>query len=399
VCWLGLLVALSLASLSPGRTGEPPAREIDDLIRKLGDGQHAVREAATRRLLELEGVVPALRTAQMSQNAEIAKRAAWILEERRRRPGQRALARLKQHVKNGEIDQAVELLVARAKWEGENACWQALTGLAADLIERGRKEFGEVIPPPDRLLPVGDFDRYLKDCHPVFMVGSRVNPEGKRAGQGEGSVLRGKDMLIQRGEGCGGLIACAGNLHVTSKNQLCDLSHCVVYATGSVAMKRLHNSLLVCDGDLKALTIVNSLVIVRGDVYCADNGGVGNSLVIMTGRFHLGKRESRIGKKADLREQKPDLLGFVKFFDLAQAGVEVEAVKGGVRVKALDANKALAKAGLRVGDTVTAVDEQGFLGPDTFRRQLRSALARDSFTLQVSRGGQNRQIRIPPAQP
>ena len=297
-CTFSLLAALGLASLYSGRAGGPATQQVDDLIQQLGDKRPKVREAATRRLLELEQVVPALRAALKSPDPEVARRAVWILEELRRRPEQRALARLKEHANNGEVDQAVELFVSRLKWEEENACWQTLTGLAARLIERGRKEFGGMIPRPDEFFPAGDFDRYVKAARPPILVGSsRVWPyAGKQAGEGMGFVLRGTELLVAGGHAPRALIACGGSLRVIY-NVPDHLFLSVIYATGPVEMGRLTDSLLICDGDLKAQTISSSLVFVRGDVYCAHDGGVGNSLVIMSGRFHLGK-DARIGEKA-----------------------------------------------------------------------------------------------------
>ncbi len=388
---LGVLATLGLASPAvprPSTQAEPPA-EVAELIRQLGDKRPAVREAATRRLLELKNAAPALRAALKSPDPEIARRAAWILEELGRRPGRQALARLTEHAKNGELDQAVELFVWRSQWDDDKACWQVLTDLAADLIERGRKEFGAAVPPSHKLLPVGDFSRYLKVGRPPFFVGSHAFPAKVRRGNGEGFVLRGKDVVVQAGAESAALIACAGSLQLRSGQ----LFYSVIYASGPVEMNYLHNSVLVCDGDLKLRTISSSLVIVRGDVHCTSSGGVGNSLVIMSGRFHLGKY-AELAKTADLRERQTKFLDFVKFFEPSQAGIAVEAAKSGVRVKTVEASKPFAKAGLQVGDVITAVDKQATADPEIFRRQLRSALAREAFTLQVTRGDESRQIRI-----
>jgi hypothetical protein len=399
LCCLGFLAALGLASPSPGDAGGSPPSEVDKLIRQLGDKQYAVREAATRRLLELEEASPALRAALKSSDQEVARRAASILEEFRCRSGPRALARLKEHAEKGEVDQAVELFVGRSKWEDEKACWQVLTGLAAKLIERGKQEFGTAVPPLIDQLPAGDFGRFLKVVNPPFLVGSRVRPYAIRKGNGAGFVLRGKDIWIESGHDDYGLVACAGGLRVGRKLLTSHLTKSVIYATGPVEMQGVIRSLLVCDGDLKVGDIGSSLVIVRGDVHCTNSGSVGNSLVIMSGRRHPAKYET-IAKTAKILEGQRDLLGFVKFFDPVREGIEVEAAKGGARVKAVDTGKAFAKAGLRAGDVITSLEGEASADPETFRRQLRSALARDEgLILQVSRGGQSRQILIPPAQP
>ncbi len=406
---LGILASLGLAAFpgEPARgTRDRSRQEVVQLIQQLGDKRPAVREAATRRLLQMEDAAPALRAAVKSPDLEIARRAALILEEWDRRPAERAFARLKAYARNRQVDQAVELFVWRSKWEDEKACWQVLTGLAADLIERGRKEFGAVVPPPEEWLAAGDFDRYLKATRAPFLAGSRVMPAKVRRGQGVGFVLRGKDVVVEGSEKAA-LVACVGSLRMGASNVS------VIYATGPVELDGVSTSLLVCDGDLKLRTIGNSLVLVRGDVYCGDS--ISNSLVIMTGRLHLRKYtlEGRLGDKvlwrkpasAEVRkdakvcERQADLLGLVKFFETAQAGIEIEAAKGGVHVKAVDATKPFTKAGLRAGDVITAVDGQASPDPEVFRRQLRSALAREGFMIQVTRGDERRQIRIPAPRP
>ncbi|HYT95585.1 MAG TPA: PDZ domain-containing protein [Gemmataceae bacterium] len=406
LCWalpfLSLFVALSLSLPCPlpaCSEQEGAEQAVEELIRHLGDKRPVVREAATRRLLELKDATPALRAALKSPDPEIARRAAWILEEVGRRPGRQALARFTEHVKNGEIDQAVECFVWRSQWEDDKACWQVLTGLAADLIERGRKEFGEVVPRPSNWLPAGDLERYLKAVRPSFFVGSRVWPAKLRKPDGVGIVLRGKDVVVEGASVDAALIACAGGLRAR------ELSLSVIYASGPVELRMLHNSVLICDGDLTVTSVAHSLVIVRGDVHCVKSGAVSSSLVIMSGRFHLGKYET-LGKTAKLREGQTKFLDFVKFFDPVREGIEVEAAKRGVRVKTVEASKLFAKSGLQVGDVITAVDKQATADPEAFRRQLRSALAREAFTLQVARGDESRQIRIstarvsqPPAAP
>src|SRR5262249_13593876 len=148
-----------------------------------------------------------------SPDPEVAHRAALILKELDRRPGERALARLKAHGKNREVDQAVEILVWRPKWEDENACWQVLTALAADLIQRGGKEDGAGLIPASEKLPAGDFARYVKVMRPLFLTGTRIQP-GKHpnAEPGVGLVVRGTDVVFEGARAYPGvLVAAAGS--------------------------------------------------------------------------------------------------------------------------------------------------------------------------------------------
>ena len=77
-------------------------------------------------------------------------------------------------------------------------------------------------------------------------------------------------------------------------------------------------------------------------------------------------------------------LGFIRFFDPAEAGVEASADADGVRVQSVTKDKPFAAAGLRAGDVITAVGDEK-IDPsgtaldefDSFRRPLRKALAAD----------------------
>jgi membrane-associated protease RseP (regulator of RpoE activity) len=146
-------------------------------------------------------------------------------------------------------------------------------------------------------------------------------------------------------------------------------------------------------------SISYSLVIARGDIHCSNSGAVGsNSLVITSGRLHLG-RFAKVDKGAKVLERQATPLGFVKFFDPAREGIEVEAAKDGVRVKVAAEGKAFAKAGLRAGDVITAVDKEATADPEAFRRQLRSALAREEGpTLRILRAGKAVELKIPAPQ-
>ena len=100
-------------------------------------------------------------------------------------------------------------------------------------------------------------------------------------------------------------------------------------------------------------------------------------------------------------------LGFIHWFDPAEAGVEACADDhaDGVLVKSVAKDKPFSAAGLQAGDVVTAVaDEKVDTGDkaadrfDSFRRSLRKALAADEeFTLTVRRGDKTLELTVHPA--
>src|SRR6516165_9351291 len=111
----------------------PAKRVIDELIAQLGDESFAVREAATKQLMEREDAIPALSRALKSRDAEVARRAREIRDVLARREKERAFARLADLVKCGAVDQAVEKFVRREKWDDETAGWQLFAELAGKL--------------------------------------------------------------------------------------------------------------------------------------------------------------------------------------------------------------------------------------------------------------------------
>ncbi len=187
------------------------------------------------------------------------------------------------------------------------------------------------------------------------------------------------------------LVTAAGPVRVTG------LGLTVLFAAGPVEVHDVSESIIVSGGDVKVSGQVRgSLIIARGSVtYRAmleDSRIVsGKSVVAYGPHFKL--------KNVIVNENDPIPLGFVRFFDPAREGVVVEGAKGGVRVKTVDAGKPFAKAGVRVGDVITAVQGEAVDSPDTFRRLLRRALAVDeSCTLGVLRSGKGLDVRVPSPQ-
>ena len=135
-------------------------------------------------------------------------------------------------------------------------------------------------------------------------------------------------------------------------------------------------SLIVCDGDLTTGSFKDSLVIARGSIYCG--GSIENSRVICGGKVQLQHPDWVRDSKVVEKESKP--LGFVTFFDPAEAGIRVESAEGGVRVKEAAPGKPFASAGLRAGDVVTALDRAAVKDAEGFRRLLRAKLAVEGTT-------------------
>jgi S1-C subfamily serine protease len=160
----------------------------------------------------------------------------------------------------------------------------------------------------------------------------------------------------------------------------------------------MRDSVIVSSGDVTVKWARNCLIIAQGTIQCEndDGGGFLNCRLVSGGRVLVPERLRLRVSNCVVEENATMPLGFVRFFDPAREGVVVEAAKGGVRVKAVDAAKPFAKAGLRVGDLLTAVQGAAVDSPETFCRLLRRAWVGDEdCTLAVVRSGKALDVRVP----
>lgn len=335
-------------------------RRIDELIKQLGSEDFQVREAATRRLMSREDAAPALHKALKSTDAEVARRAAQILEVFTRRESQRLLDKLVALGKNGEIDQAVDRLVHRKEGSEEEACWQVMAELAWKLVEVGERDFRKIGIKVTDEMPIRDFRRYKAAIKPQAIALQRpcIQKEGA-------FVIRGEEVSVESNilyslvasSGC----VRAGWLHSS-----------VIFSGESVEVEGIHSSVIVCDGQFRAKRILKDcFVIARDGVKCPLN--VRNCLIITAGSVEVPK-EAPVAENT-IKEKEATPLGFVKFFDPSQAGIKVAACDGGVRVEEVHEGKRFAQAGLKKGDVVIAIDRTEVGSPDSFRRLLRRKLA------------------------
>jgi hypothetical protein len=387
VIGLALVLGVGWPGQRCGADPQPLAgTEIDKLIAQLGSESFAVREAATNQLQNREDAIPALRRALKSSDAEVARRAAIILDFFVQREKKRALAHLIALGKEGRVDQAVEKLVRRKQWDNEDACWQVMAELAGRLSDLEKKEFGTVsLRPanPNEELPARDFRRYREKMRPTVLSGSRVT---WRELLGHRFVVRAEAIDTDVGKFTSFLAS-----SVTAKIQSLDRS--VLFAGDSVEVKGGGQFLIVCDGDVTANGYVrDSLIIARGDVHCTDP--VINSRIITSGSVHLERGGKLLDTKVKEKERNP--LGFVTFFDPAKIGISVEKADGGLRVQEAAKDKPFTRAGVRAGDLVVALDGAAVTDPEVFRRLLRAKVASEGeLAVKLRRGEQTLELRVP----
>lgn len=118
-----------------------------------------------------------------------------------------------------------------------------------------------------------------------------------------------------------------------------------------------------------------------------------HALIRAGGRVHRAKGALRGGTNV-VEENVSNPTGPYRYFELSRVGLVVGAAEGGVRVETIEAKSPLAAAGLRKGDLVTAVDGKKVGPGDSFRKQMRAAVAQGDCTLTVRRGDETKETAV-----
>src|SRR5205807_1828657 len=112
------------------------AETIAGLIHDLGDKNFKVRDAAVRRLTEIDAAETALKAPCVSSDCEIARLAGRILDERQKAEIARTLRFIRRELERGEVDRAVERFVAWKGSEGDAVSWQLVMDLGWEVHGR-----------------------------------------------------------------------------------------------------------------------------------------------------------------------------------------------------------------------------------------------------------------------
>jgi hypothetical protein len=370
---LGMLVAVHSATTFQG----DHQGTVAEWIRLLGSKRFEERERATQRLLESAEATTALRNATQSPDPEVARRARSILDERTRRQWNRSVERVKAFARSGAVDQFLDLLAPWPAGVEDARCWDAAHGLTERLTDLYLKKTAQALTivflkyagkVPVKVVPLAQYKRTGNDGASFFARGTAIQTDR----------LQG-DLFV-----CSGAVQ-AQRIHIAA-----------LFAGGPVEVQRqLTSSVVVCDGDITVRGLAGDcLIVARGKVTLQQPHEVGSCWIVSGKDIVMSKKTRPI--QCVLSENDPRPLGFIRFFEVSQAGIEVEAAKGGVRVKAAAAGKPFARAGLAAGDVITAVNGAAAGDPESFRRLLRHHLVREEeITLRVLRGDKALTLRIP----
>ncbi len=329
-----------------------PSETVEKLIEQLGDDSPKVREEATRKLVERNDALPALKKALESPDAEVRERAKLIIAEIEKRRRQRAI----QRVFDSGLDLYIDQLVARGK-QADDADWSLVLDLAHALADKAGKQ-------NDRFFNVLNHD-FFSDPEYKFEATEDWSSEYK-------SIPR-KRLLAKRIVGdykvVWSIVLCRSALEFELM-----IVHSIVFVNGDIK------------GNKRPIDhISNAVVFSDGDVHV---GVIDDSVVIATGRVTA----KRIGGSSVVIERDRKL---VDLFNPATAGIEVADSKTEAKVEKVHADKPFAKAGFQKGDLVLAVGDKEIKGYDDFRKAVRrNFVDKTEPVFKVKRGEQTLELKV-----
>ena len=371
---IGLPVNCSITSKI---CGQPPPKirpnptETEHLVGELGSPDETRRSAAAARLEAMPEAVDALGRAVNSGNTSLESHAKPVLRE--------CLLRKNRRMASGyPIDLLAERLVCASDEYDVESYWRVTAegiGKILDSEERTR-DVKRWVGPGMEKFPAYDFTKYLGH----FGNGKRAQssilidpadpiPEGRPVYvlRRTSLDLRAPTMFAHSLLVSCGTVQTAGQIHNSA-----------VIAGGDV-MVRDFGGVIVAGGDVKARKI-GGLVIAKGSVTCTAE--LDRAFVVSGGRIDCPR-----SRESTLRPNVPKLLGWVRFFEVSDAGLEIAAVDGGVKVTKIADRQPPQVAGLRVGDVITAIDGSDFKDVTQFRRLLRHSTVQKSSKFTVQRDG------------
>ena len=374
-----VLVVIALASFALTTTADPEAtvpkeQEIAKLVRDLGAARFSVREAATRRLMELDAVLPAVRQTTLSPDADTARRACLVVETLEGRIRAKGLARILALGEHGELDRMIEGLLNLPCAADDVEYWSGALRAVWQMAERIRQKAA----PSLKNLPfaVQTPDEFVRS----WLKGAKYHkfdkpPEPDAPFRG---LIRTPSWLCPKSGINSSFVLSDGPVE-----SFVVASWSIVLVNGPLRIGPISRSIIVCDRepDFNSVT-ASSLVVVRGAVAKEQIGALHNCLIVSASKLEASPDQ----KTCVFVEAKSLPREVLHWFEPADVGLEVTAAEGGVRVSKVASDMPPAKAGIQKGDLITAVDGKAVDSEDTFRTLLRRGSVRVSCLFTIRRG-------------
>jgi hypothetical protein len=400
----GFIVVVSGADI-------PPPHEVDvaTLVQQLGSEDFYEREAATEKLSRLAVDEPPaeLLAALKSPNPEVRDRAAKAVKAIRVAAPLRRLYRDERFAALGQVDLFVASTVSLKLKPEDERLWVPAFTLGSKAVT--------VAEMKDERKPLGptsftDFLTYRAKLRSEFVRTDGIYTRAKE--DATGKLICTTHVAVQAAEVkaehvLAGLVVSRGPVSAEKR-----ISDSLILALGDVtAEDEIFNSVVICDGDIVTGYVNRSLLIARGKI---DVGPTASSTLV-AGRTikaglpaqQLAPIPANIGPAAlkarvalkeilrvDIKEKERNPLNFITFFELSTIGVEVKVADAAVQVSAIAEGKPFAKAGIRMGDTITEVNGKKPDSAELLRRLLRDALAIGDANVTLRRGEKTETVKV-----
>jgi hypothetical protein len=400
-----LLVTINLPAQRE-KSKQLPEKTIGQWIEDLSSVHFAVREAATRALMDLEDEPPALRKALRSADLEMRMRIMQILEAHTQKRAPRGLRKACLLAKEGRVDEMLERLVLWKECKEQAEGLRAVADLAVRLVEWEHRTFGNTgLLSKNSRVSLG----LAKDSSPDDPITLRELADlWSRSPHhlGREIVLRSREVDLMHP-----VILASENVRAPG------VHGSIVISGGSIQMQYgPKNSIIICDDDLEVSHgLSGCLVVARGKITCQKDSQISGCTLLSGGPLVCSK-SAKLTSTSILNVHRAN--SPVKFFDPQTLGLTVWqlyqgdkpfppgcqlvtadgklALGSGVWIKDVRPGTAFSD-GLCAGDIVTAIDEKKTQTTDVFRKVLRRKLAEGgpviSFT--IRRSGKTFEVPIP----
>lgn len=355
------------------KSAAPAAAEIAKLIEQLGSDKFAEREAAGRKLAEMDDVPAALEAVIMSGKPETARRAKAIAAQIRERNHDRYIDRLITQINAEGLDLFVDRMVLKPDYATDDR-WAAAVGLAQKLAADAGKLGG-----------IG-FNATTTDWTKMRVL-VKLPP----------TVVRESRVLI---EGLNGSYNGIWNCFVLvggSVSRLTSIQNSIVFVCGDFeGCTGLTNTLLICTGKVGYITSVQNSIVLAGGTFDGSTSARGSLFDVKGVGRHTSAIDCVYVNLKEVMGARPGDNKFVetekgpfqalKFFDPASLGVTTTLADGETRAATVTANSTFARAGLRPGDELLSIGGTKWNTKDEFHRLQRRALLNESAKVRVRRG-------------
>jgi hypothetical protein len=346
-----------------------PEAEIARLIRQLGHEHYSVREAASAELRRRPEARLMLLQARKDADAEVRRRAKRLADSLQSEHVSAMRRRAAASLLGGRFDRWADGFLLTGE-DDNDACWQALFSVVQTLKTAEERVIGKASRVDLHPVPRDDYADYLRSVRPALVCGD--SPDLRKSSR---SVVRCRQLeatLLERS-----VVACV------ERAEAAYLRSSVAVVNGTFSASDVSHSLVICDGDFSASTVSGALIIARGKI----TADLARDSVLVSHAGVTLKYPSSKDKGLVIVKPDSELFDHVKFFELDTVGLKAADARGGVLVKAVERDSALARAGLREGDLITTVDGKAVSSAEKLRRMLRAQMCSEpEFPLTVRRG-------------